>query len=80
VGEDDKHQIKEKMWKDVGMEKFEGFSSSKDDKKRDARTIIGTLSGQSCFAQMLCGLGSKEPTDNTNFINDYAYLLGDLLV
>ncbi|OXA46723.1 hypothetical protein Fcan01_18329 [Folsomia candida] len=48
--------------------------------RREARLIIGALDRKTCFAKVLCGLGSKEPTTNTDLINDYAYLVGELVV
>lgn len=48
--------------------------------RREARLIIGALDKKTCFAKVLCGLGGKEPTKNTDLINDYAYLIGELVV
>jgi hypothetical protein len=48
--------------------------------KNRARLLLGSLNRQNCFAKVLCGLGAREPTTKTGLLNDYVYLMEELVV
>jgi hypothetical protein len=48
--------------------------------KKRARLLLGSLNRQNCFAKVLCGLGARPPTTKTDLVNDYVYLMEELMV
>lgn len=45
-----------------------------------ARFLVGSLTRQNCFSKVICGLGARQPSTKTDLLNDYVYLMNELLV